>query len=49
MPQPIHVPRVLQQVLVDVFAENDLLLHRDRRIESIRVGNAAYAERTGGG
>ena len=33
MPQPLHVARVLEQVLVDVFAENDLLLHRDRRIE----------------
>ena len=33
MPQPLHVPGVLQQVLVDVFAEDDLLLHRHRRIE----------------
>ena len=32
MPQPFHVPRVLQQILMDVFAEDDLL-HRDRRIE----------------
>ena len=33
MPQPLHVARVLEQVLVNVFAEDDLLLHRDRRIE----------------
>ena len=33
MPQPHHVPRVLQQVLVDVLAEDDLLLDRDRRVE----------------
>lgn len=29
----LHVARVLEQVLVDVFAENDLLLHRDSRVE----------------
>lgn len=33
MAQPLDVPRVLQQVPVDVFAEDDLLLHRDLRIE----------------
>ncbi len=33
MPQPLHVSGVLQQVLMDVFAEDDLPLHRDRRIE----------------
>ena len=33
MPQPLHIPGGLQQMPVDVFAEDDLLLHRHRRIE----------------
>ena len=33
VPEPHHVLGFLQQVLVDVFAEDDLFFHRDRGIE----------------
>ena len=44
MPQPLHVLRLLQEVLVDVAAEDDLLLDRDGRIEiDLQVARALRA------
>jgi len=46
MPQPLHIARVLEQVLVDVFAEDDPLLHRDRRVEiHLQIAHARRAPR----